>query len=469
LPEPASPADLEPLFHGPEPLLHLPSRAARCLHARTAGARAAIADELQAWIDGEFVTPDGDRLRVDRESLARLEHGVDARVPYGAPVNPADVAELLAARDVGDLGRGWPGLQIALLQARDAGDADRERELLVEVTATAIQLEDLTALDHGLRLLDDESLHPDLARDCAKLVRFWRAAAVQRDPPAAAGYVGTLAPFADERLDAHRQGAEFMERLNRDLPAAEAFLDDLRAWSAGSDYREARRLTWLGLLRYRQLRFAEAAEAHRRSGGLRSREVERLASLANELMARLEDRQFDHVVASARGAAIAAAAAGAPRLELLFLQHAAAAAYRSGVPCEPSEPLLEASICVHPRDATLLAITYSATAWRAGDFATVRRISERMSTLANSGQLRVPLALLSAIQAASSAPTPSQTAEFHWAIERAPPLVAMQIAALAGLNQELRQVSKRIILSTKTQQKALLEVLSVSECVNNTI
>lgn len=120
---------------------------------------------------------------------------------------------------------------------------------------------------------------------------------------------------------------------------------------------------------------------------------------------------------------------------------------------------------MHPRDAILLAITAAAEAWRAGEHDVVATVTSRMAAVSASSHVRLPLALLSAIQAASSTISADQAVEIRWAVESAPPLVAMQIAALAGLDQELHRTMDRIFRMKRIDFDSKLEVLSTKECI----
>ncbi|MCK6501840.1 protein kinase [Myxococcota bacterium] len=74
-----STADLLPLFHGPERLLHLPSDAASELHRRSRGLPGAVVAELRAWIAAGLCAWDEGRLCTTREALDRLRAGLRPR------------------------------------------------------------------------------------------------------------------------------------------------------------------------------------------------------------------------------------------------------------------------------------------------------------------------------------------------------------------------------------------------------
>lgn len=73
---PLRPEHLEPLFHGPERLLHLPSDAAAALHRRTEGIVARVDQEVTAWVRAGICRWDGGKLRIDRAAIDSLAGGM---------------------------------------------------------------------------------------------------------------------------------------------------------------------------------------------------------------------------------------------------------------------------------------------------------------------------------------------------------------------------------------------------------
>jgi eukaryotic-like serine/threonine-protein kinase len=112
---PFAPADLEPLFAGPERLFHLRSDAARVLHARAGGLAASVAAEVAAWIRSGIARHDGALLLIDRDGIDRLIGGLPlARdMPASPRVElPQRLAELLSWMRIV-----WPHSELALLHA----------------------------------------------------------------------------------------------------------------------------------------------------------------------------------------------------------------------------------------------------------------------------------------------------------------------------------------------------------------
>ncbi len=72
---PLVPADLAPMFLGPERVFHLPSDAARALWSRTGGLAARVAAEVSAWVRAGVARWKGALLAVDRNALNALSLG----------------------------------------------------------------------------------------------------------------------------------------------------------------------------------------------------------------------------------------------------------------------------------------------------------------------------------------------------------------------------------------------------------
>lgn len=136
--EPLGPADLEPLFAGPERFFHLRTDAAALLWRRSNGLPTAVVAEIDGWTARGVATWEQGRLRLGRPDLERLEAGMVPAVGREAP----------ATDD--------PGLNELLLWAHLAGPmattdllsrARKEPEWAIELQVAA--LEELGALRRG--------------------------------------------------------------------------------------------------------------------------------------------------------------------------------------------------------------------------------------------------------------------------------------------------------------------------------
>ena len=97
---PLAAEDLRPLFGGLDRLFHLPTDAARALHARTVGVPARVVDEIEEWVRAGLARWDGPKLIVDRTALDRLEAGLFVAPPAssaaGRPSLEPHLEDLLA-------------------------------------------------------------------------------------------------------------------------------------------------------------------------------------------------------------------------------------------------------------------------------------------------------------------------------------------------------------------------------------
>ncbi|APR76174.1 serine/threonine protein kinase [Minicystis rosea] len=108
---------LAPLFAGPERLFHLPSQAARILHARTFGVQARVVEEIHRWLRAGAVAWGGSELVVARDLLEQLDASAAPRAmeddlrDVGEPFS-ASLEELLAWSSLA-----WPDGSPELLSA----------------------------------------------------------------------------------------------------------------------------------------------------------------------------------------------------------------------------------------------------------------------------------------------------------------------------------------------------------------
>lgn len=134
LPEVSTELELRALFHGPEAVLHLPSDSAAELFSRTGGCRARVVEELKAWMGRSLARLDGAKLRVERNSLARLYRlpllgeaesdvsGLDGELleigGYGYPAIPEDVLVRVSRAEAGAVSEALARLEVAGLARR---------------------------------------------------------------------------------------------------------------------------------------------------------------------------------------------------------------------------------------------------------------------------------------------------------------------------------------------------------------
>ncbi len=143
------PADLEPLFHGPSRILHLPEDAAEELWRRTGGQPGRVRAELAAWVRHGMARWEGSRVAIDRSALARLHGGL----PVGGGLLTGARAAALHSPELETLlawiALAWPHSQFDLL----VRVAERPRWMLEPEV-------ELLVSDGLVQRLDDGRLQP---------------------------------------------------------------------------------------------------------------------------------------------------------------------------------------------------------------------------------------------------------------------------------------------------------------------
>lgn len=406
------PADLAALFAGPERLFHIPSDAARALHARTSGRRARVLDELQAWERAGLVRRDGDRFAVDRETLDRLATGfgssqplrsaaaieraaddrdarlhalLDAHPPIDDPSARLEAARALAAEGAeraldhardGALGRAAAVLDACLVAVRQLTEAQPAEGSAPESALLSAAVE--VALAEGTpRSLDRAVYEVSRARvpsgHTAALDEMLRAALMLGQAgDRALAMIESVPPFADPALERRRLAVRVMAARRTELAREERVVADVarRATDPGL------RANALGRLRYRQGRFEEATKLLLEAAGWEPWATARLDARVNAASAAMECFRLDDAQAIAEEARAAAARCRHAYYEARAEWILRAVAYRTGRATAPDHALLDAVLDVGLRDVgALLCMTEAAVAWRAGDLPTARSLS----------------------------------------------------------------------------------------------
>ncbi len=240
-----SPFSLEVLstfIAGHQRVLHLVTDATHCLFARTGALPRAVHEELDRWVRDGIGARDGDKVRVTREGLSRVEAALRQSPPGVAP--PPGFA---AGTRQTDLLRwicvGWPTATASLLQSV-TGEArwSIEAELVAMRDAGLIAFDGADIIVPHVNLLkelhrtreDDRHRHHRLAQalrpGAEGRLRHLRATLTPEAPAEALDAVLTEALVFAERLAA--QGA-----LALAVIALSEALDDLRRWGLGANPR----------------------------------------------------------------------------------------------------------------------------------------------------------------------------------------------------------------------------------------
>jgi hypothetical protein len=340
--------------------------------------------------------PDG-RLATDLVAEVRgaLAGRVSERLPPLGVEGRARVASLMRA---GETERAWSLAHLVAAEAVEAGDGEAEAAALADLALCALVLQEEEAAERTLRVLEDVDTLSGAREAWCALIRTQRAALGQRDVARAAEILARVGELGDGRLEVWRWALELPSWLARGPGEAERWLEELAARCVDDPAREGKRLGWLGVVRYKQDRFVEAAALHQRSAALKEREDEKLASSSNAAMALLEAGALEEAARVAAAASEQAAALRLARYEALTTFVVRSAAYRGGRAGAPELAVVEGAAVVDLGLAAQLGMNEAAVAWRAGDHAALRRVLAVAVPAARASQHRAGL-LVFALQA----------------------------------------------------------------------
>ncbi len=500
-------AALRSLFAGPERLSHIPSDAARALHARTGGRRDRVVDELRAWERAGLARRDGERYVVDREALdqlaagfgasrplrssdhlqreddddARLHALLDLHPPHGALDERLRAARAIAAEGAelalghgkrGALGRAAAVLDASVVAVRQLTEDAREEGSALETAVLSAAVEVCLA-DGTPRALDRAIYEVSRVRVAsprtAALDGMLRAALLLGQAgDRALSTIEAVGPFDDPDLERRRQMVRVMAGRRTELSREERVVEEVARHARDPGLRAHA----LGRLRYRQGRFEEATALLVEAAAWEPWATARVEARLNAASAAMECFRL----AEARALAEAARADAARCRHAYYEARAGwilrAVDYREGGAAAPDGELLDAATELGLRDvASLLCMTEAAVAWRAGDLETARALSVRAYRAWSStgwtpgAQLAQPLAMLCGEDFDES--------EEELLVERARalplPRVAVQSLALLALARPERRASLTSEANThldkieRSHWTHRLEVMSIEE------
>lgn len=311
------------------------------------------------------------RARAARELAAALEPGEDGRLHcllVGEELAEAgQEAVLVAVRAtrLGRLGSALSTLETALALGREELGPEVSRALLEAYVVAGLGTESARVLRKVAYEL------PRAGAPHGDLVALVQAAIEARegDASVALGRAEAMAPFTTGELELARQAVRVRAALRAGRAAEDRVVAEVQAWAetCGIPGAAARADGWLGNLRFRQGRWAEAAACHLRAHDGEPWEAGRIAELLHAASALLEAGSFDEAERCARRAHEAAAecrhAVHEARAEWLLR----AMAYRRGESSEPDLELCDAVAALMAPDLEgLVVLGEAAFAWRAG-------------------------------------------------------------------------------------------------------
>lgn len=480
---PLTHADLFPLFHGPDRLLHLQEDGATALFARAGGVPSRVAMEATAWVsagladwkDGRLVVtrnaieqlggglhiaipllPEGERparldapledlvawvamawpdatrdvivnatglpaweVHVELDELMQLgavrvlpDGRLQAAIPDARSEWPEDrrrathaalagalppgtmsrfhhlvaceshveaVDEALALARAytasGQVGRAAGVATLGLSVARQVEGAPGEAELLEELVIDALKSWTVVQCETALYEIGRATKHGARLDQLAVLLRAsldaWRGKA-----DAALAAVEAVPPFADDETECWRQTVRVHVASHWSVSRHEELMVEVAEWAHASERRDALYTGWLGLLRYRQGRFDEAAVLHTQAASARKEGAARLSAMLNGAAALVDAFRFEDASALAQRAFDIAKECRLAAFEGRAEWVLRSAAYRLGRATVPDHALIEAVAAVRlPGLEAQICLTEAAVAWRAGDLGTAAMLA----------------------------------------------------------------------------------------------
>lgn len=292
----------------------------------------------------------------------------------------ADESRTLAARLAceGRLAHAAVIVSEGLRATRMVDDAGvREAQLLELLVRIGFAEGSATPLDRALYELYRAGLEPARRAQLSSLVEAAQASLVWSER---AHRLALAVPaFDDTRIDRWRQWVRFVAARRSSIQAEREEVVAIEAWAAAhtdDDDAIACRAGLVGRHRYREGRFAEAADLHQRAADREPWASLRIGALLQAASCWMEARRYHDAARVAalaqRGAADARSAALEARAEWILR----CIAYREGRTTGADRELCEASRHIGAEDTeALIALNEAAAAFRAGDLDEARALA----------------------------------------------------------------------------------------------
>ena len=421
------------------------------------------------------------RAEASRRAALLLPEGARLRHLIAAGEAPRAVAReaLIVAERA--LQEGRPGAAISTLELvlpalrrADHHAPDEEARALAAWSRAALSLGTPRDLDRGIFELHRATC--DSANTLALLVAARRS--VGGDGEGALLLLDEIPALNDEALEIWRAAMRVHAARRCSPPRVEEVLDALAPWAAQNPDREAALAGWLGMLRYHQERYREAAELHERAALGKSTASGVRSSELNAACAWLELGELESTFALADRARQSAEASRHAHQTLEAERLCRAARLRQPDAATRERPdleLVEVAITIgRPVNGAVTALAEAALAARRGDAA----LTARLSALARRGfeeeHLDGPALLARGLGLALGGEESARLAVIHEAETTAAPGLAVQAAALAAwtspspaLLQAARALIARRAPELRVAGHVLQEVLSLDEIVDH--
>ncbi|WP_434042295.1 protein kinase domain-containing protein [Sorangium cellulosum] len=191
-------------------------------------------------------------------------------------------------------------------------------------------------------------------------------------------------PFADLRLERHRQAVRIVAARRCSMEQEEAVLAEVARWAAQSNdvEIEASLAGWYGRLRYRQERFDEAAAFQAMAISSKTWVTDQINAKLNGAAALMEAFRLDEATAWAEYARSLAHRCRHTYFEARAAWTLRAIEYRKGTSLDPDVDLCDVLAGVGVREVEAIScLTEAAVAWRAGQHALAVKLASRAHRL----------------------------------------------------------------------------------------
>lgn len=357
-------------------------------------------------------------------------------------------------------------IRLALAHATDQTPSEAIDELLMLRACAANAAGTVTSCNEALYLIDRYRSGSDPTDDLQRLVRATRAmlnGELDRADSRLQGEPGhDAAPF---QLAWHRLKAQ-IARL-RGTEESERVLAGMEPWTQGSMANRAAWLGWMGILRYRQGAFEDAAGLCANAAQAKSSPAQRLGNQIDAAAALLEAHQLERARSIAEKTRIHARNLRRPRIEAVATFITRTAAYRAGEPLRPRPELVDAAAEVAPYTGCITAMTEAAIAWRSGRNRVARDLARRGRALATRSGFGEIADLMAGVAAASGAAADTEQL-LQRAASHTAPNTGVQVLGLLALGghpvppEQLDPLARRVPPDRWSHR---LDILSVDECV----
>ncbi|MBL9020878.1 MAG: serine/threonine protein kinase [Myxococcales bacterium] len=375
---------LRELFLGDERLFHLRTDAARILHRAGGGDSGRIAGVLTEWVEAGVVRPSQSRYWIDRQSLVDLQEAENARSERDGSVAERVLATAKRAVEAGDAVSAVSMLEVGARALREC--SSEMAAVRDDVFVSWLELAVSEQSPHGADRLAYEAAQHRSASAVLSNVSTMAHALVSfaGDPRRALEELQRMGEIEPPRVERCRVSLAMLAARSIDVGTEQAILAAAEAYGdrCGDPIFLARLDGWRGRLAYREGRYVDAAELHRRSAERMTNRVDVVLAQLNRAAALVEAFDFRAARQVASTAREALGQARHPLFEARLEWVARTCSYRLEEDLAPDLELVDASarLGVAHMEAQL-ALTEAAFAWRGGQLETALALAARAEHL----------------------------------------------------------------------------------------